>query len=447
MKKLVILIVFVFVTAAFTAAQAEVRAGAVSYGMSAGGYFFEGNQDYQDTVTLGLRAGYNFTENFGSEIFVNWVPSKFKDYRDGETNKVYVAGIEGLYHFLPRNRFVPYLALGIGAIHYTSNDNTLKPSKFIVDYGVGIKYFLTDDLSLRTDIRHVLPLGDSLEYGNNPHYVHNDLMATIGISYDFEGVKEEPYPKAKEPVKEEVIGDADKDGVPDNIDKCPDTPLGSEVDQFGCPPDADQDGVPDIMDKCPGTPASVVVDKFGCPLDSDGDGVPDYLDKCQGTPAGVAIDKDGCPPDSDKDGVPDYLDKCPDTPTGETVDKDGCIKTINANVSILLKVEFDSGKSFIKKKYHQEIKTVAVFMKEHPEATATIVGHTDNIGHRKANIMLSKARANSIRQYLIDKFGIEGFRIKSIGHGPDKPLASNSTKEGRQKNRRIVALIETSPIK
>ena len=446
MKKLNILAVSVLLLTVFSTAQAEVRAGAVSYGLSAGGYFFENNQDYKNTVSLGVRAGYNFTEHFGTELFVNWMPSEFEDERDGDTNKVYLAGIEGLYHFVPRHQFVPYLALGIGAIHYTSDDDTLRPSKFAVDYGAGFKYFVTENLSLRTDVRHILPLGSDDKYGDNPHEVHNDLMLTFGISYDFEGVKEDPY-IVEEPVKEEVFGDADKDGITDNIDKCANTPYGAEVDQSGCPPDADRDGVPDIADRCPGTPASIAVDQSGCPFDSDHDAVLDYQDNCPNTPAGLRVDEKGCPPDADKDGVTDSLDKCPETLAGKTVNKEGCEEIVDAPVSILLKVEFDSGKTAIKKQYHKEIETVAVFMKQHPDATATIVGHTDNIGNRNANLKLSKARAESIKQYLIDKFGIEKFRIKTIGRGPDSPIASNATQEGRQKNRRIVALFETSPIR
>ena len=118
--------------------------------------------------------------------------------------------------------------------------------------------------------------------------------------------------------------DADKDGIADKWDKCPDTPKGVKVDKKGCPVDSDADGVPDYLDKCPKTPAHVKVDKDGCPLDSDGDGVPDYLDKCPNTPENVMVDKKGCPIDTDGDGIADYLDKCPDTPKAVKVDSVGC---------------------------------------------------------------------------------------------------------------------------
>jgi len=124
--------------------------------------------------------------------------------------------------------------------------------------------------------------------------------------------------------------DNDGDGVPDYLDKCPNTPpeAYSTIDQNGCPKDADGDGVPDYLDKCPNTPKAAFgfIDKKGCPLDTDGDGVPDYLDKCPETPANVKVDSVGCPLDADGDGVPDYLDKCPDTPKAAKglVDKTGC---------------------------------------------------------------------------------------------------------------------------
>jgi len=124
--------------------------------------------------------------------------------------------------------------------------------------------------------------------------------------------------------------DKDKDGVWDKLDMCPDTPLGVQVDEQGCPVDEDKDGVPDYLDRCPGTPEAARghIDSVGCPIDSDGDGVEDYKDKCPNTPqeAWGKVDSVGCPMDSDGDGVPDYMDECPGTPEAARglVDKKGC---------------------------------------------------------------------------------------------------------------------------
>jgi OOP family OmpA-OmpF porin len=204
--------------------------------------------------------------------------------------------------------------------------------------------------------------------------------------------------------------------------------------------DSDGDGVPDYLDKCPDTPKGVKVDKDGCPLDSDGDGVPDYLDKCPDTPQRVKVDKDGCPLDSDGDGVPDYLDKCPDTPQGAKVDKDGCL----VKVSISLAIQFDTGKAVIKPQYEEQIKKVADFMTAHPETTAVIEGFTDNVGKEATNKRLSQKRAESVKTDLVKKYGIAAGRLHVKGFGSAQPVADNATAEGREKNRRISVVIETT---
>jgi OOP family OmpA-OmpF porin len=113
-------------------------------------------------------------------------------------------------------------------------------------------------------------------------------------------------------------------------------------------------------------------------------------------------------------------------------------------VSIELLVEFDSGKAIVKRKYNNEIKKVADFMKEYPDATAVIEGYTDNVGKEAANVKLSQRRANSIKASLVKKFGIDSARLKAVGYGPNKPIASNATKEGRQKNRRVRAVFSNT---
>jgi len=111
-------------------------------------------------------------------------------------------------------------------------------------------------------------------------------------------------------------------------------------------------------------------------------------------------------------------------------------------VTIVLNVEFDTDRSVVKDKYRNEIKKVADFMKTYPNTTAVIEGHTDNVFTAEYNQKLSEARAISVRQYLIDKFGIDASRLKAVGYGLTKPIASNNTEEGRQKNRRVQAVMK-----
>jgi OOP family OmpA-OmpF porin len=115
-------------------------------------------------------------------------------------------------------------------------------------------------------------------------------------------------------------------------------------------------------------------------------------------------------------------------------------------ITITLNVKFNTAKTVVKKKYHNDIKKVADFMKAYPGTKAVIEGYTDNVdkfNNPENNIKLSQARADSVRQYLIDNFGIDASLIIAVGYGPNKPIASNDTNKGRQKNRRVQAVIET----
>jgi OOP family OmpA-OmpF porin len=111
--------------------------------------------------------------------------------------------------------------------------------------------------------------------------------------------------------------------------------------------------------------------------------------------------------------------------------------------TITLLVEFDTNKANIKAEYNDEIARVADFMKKYPTVTTTIEGHTDNVGSMKSNMELSQRRAESVKNYLVEKYGIEPSRLRAKGYGPTRPVADNKTAAGRMKNRRIVAVFET----
>jgi OOP family OmpA-OmpF porin len=195
------------------------------------------------------------------------------------------------------------------------------------------------------------------------------------------------------------------------------------------PLDSDGDGVVDEVDKCPNTPRGMEVDAQGCPLDSDGDGVIDYADKCPGTPPGVSVDSSGCPPDSDGDGVVDYLDQCPSTPVGATVNEVGCW-------SLKATMLFDTNSSYIKVEAHPLLDEVVTILEKNPQIQVEIQGYADNTGTAEYNQWLSERRAKRVMDYLLTK-GIVPERLKAKGYGSTRPVASNATEEGRAQNRRV----------
>lgn len=450
---------------------AENRLGSITLSPHLGGYIFEGNQGINSAPVYGTGIGVNLTERLGVEGVFDWVDTDSKAPDKNPDVEASVCRLDGLYHFkLDANEdLVPYLSIGAGAIHINKNPGDTG-TEMAANYGGGIKYFITKSLAARGEIRHIIDVEDA---------VYNNLIYTFGLTYLIGGKDKDVAPPPALTLIQTAAPaplDSDGDGVIDDLDKCPGTSMGVSVDSRGCPLDIDRDGVYDYLDKCPGTPAGIMVDGDGCPLDgdgdgvydskdkcpdtpmgtlvdnngcpkdSDGDGVYDNMDKCPDTPSGALVDTSGCPLDSDRDGVFDYLDKCPDTPKDIQVDTNGCPVPIKEKVSIELNVEFETNSAVVKNTFDEQIQKVSDFLMAYPGTTAEIEGHTDNVGSDQYNLKLSKKRAESVMQHLINK-GIDPSRMKAVGYGQTRPVADNSTKEGRDRNRRVVAVISAIVIK
>jgi outer membrane protein OmpA-like peptidoglycan-associated protein len=103
---------------------------------------------------------------------------------------------------------------------------------------------------------------------------------------------------------------------------------------------------------------------------------------------------------------------------------------------VLKNLFFDVDKFELKEKSFTELGKIIQFLKENPKARLEISGHTDNTGSAPYNRQLSEKRAKSVFQYLVDN-GVSPQRLSPKGYGPDSPVATNDTEEGRMLNRRI----------
>jgi OmpA-OmpF porin, OOP family len=101
----------------------------------------------------------------------------------------------------------------------------------------------------------------------------------------------------------------------------------------------------------------------------------------------------------------------------------------------LSNLQFESGKSVLKQESYSLLTDLIEIMKLKGSMNIEIAGHTDSDGDADANQLLSKQRADAVKNYLISK-GISASRIKTIGHGESKPLADNTTPQGKAMNRR-----------
>jgi len=263
-----------------------------------------------------------------------------------------------------------------------------------------------------------------------------------------------------------VVTDSDKDGIPDDQDACPDSPVGGKVDARGCELDSDGDGIVDSRDRCPGTPAGNTVDTNGCKSaepDSDGDGVIDSQDRCPATPRGAAVNANGCERDSDSDGVVDHQDRCPSTPSGTRVNANGCEtdsdddgivdsrdkcsgtasgKKVDRQgcelkeVIVLKGVNFETSSDQLKNGSSAVLDEIAETLKRYPDMVVEVAGYTDNRGAANFNKQLSRQRATSVANYLTSQ-GVSSDKLQAKGYGAESPIADNNTAAGRAQNRRV----------
>jgi len=282
--------------------------------------------------------------------------------------------------------------------------------------------------------------------------------------------------------------DRDGDGILDDDDACPDDPEDKDTfeDEDGCPdPDNDEDTRPDVADRCPFEPEDLdgFEDEDGCPdLDNDGDGLMDVSDLCPNEPEdvdgdededgcpeedkdkdkdGILVpddacpevpedkdgfeDEDGCPdPDNDGDGILDKADACPleKEVVNGVDDEDGCpdealVEVREERIVIGDKINFKTNSDkIIGAKSFEILDAVAKVIESKPDIRVRIEGHTDSRGKREYNLKLSKRRAASVKRYLVKK-GIADDRLETEGFGPDKPIDTNTSAEGRAENRRV----------
>ncbi len=206
--------------------------------------------------------------------------------------------------------------------------------------------------------------------------------------------------------------------------------------KFNVDKDSDKDGVIDKYDACPNEFGSK--DNNGCPdNDTDGDGVIDRLDKCPNEFG--SKENNGCPDiDTDGDGIIDRLDNCPKTSGDKT--NNGCPILSNLQEAIIdtafNNLEFVFSKAEITFDSYSSIERLGKMLANNPSMRLEIEGHTDNFGSDYKNKLLSEARANAVKEFLISR-GTNKDRIITSFYGEDRPIAPNDTEEGRAKNRRV----------
>lgn len=364
-------------------------------------------------LRLGARYQVPVTEAFHPFVGASFVRNGYADAVEGSDNGL--GGVVGMKTYLD-DRFAFRADLHVDRVSAPFNAGTLVSGTTVRSH---------TNWSLRAGISMDLGPGRSKDSDGDGVRDRDDLCpATIpGVAVDMTGCRL----------------DEDGDGIFDEDDLCPLTPPGVAVDGTGCRLDGDRDRVFDEDDRCPATPAGVRVDPEGCAIDTDQDRVPDHVDECPGTPVGVAVGSTGCRVDSDDDGVWDEDDRCPNTAAGIEVDEQGCqiLFVEEEEVPLILEgVTFETASAVLTPEARTVLDGIAAALVANPDIRVRVSGHTDATGERAYNLVLSQERAESVVRHLAEQ-GVRLDRMEAQGFGPDQPIATNATPDGRQANRRV----------
>jgi len=437
-------------------------------------------------IGVGMEFGYGFVTVRDKDQLTE-VMSHLASKEDAPFQTTFMPiSVFGRYNLVKDFNWIPYLTAGMGVMmwHCDNTDTSTEISSgnnFIANIGGGIEWEISRTVAIDFGVKYQRLFnqkedmsGEGSSFSSlddpRPDVQTGNLSAGFGITLRFGGWR-----------------DSDGDTYEDKVDKCPFVPEDFDgfEDEDGCPEwDNDGDALADSVET--NTGVFINADSTGTdPLvaDTDLDGVNDYeeiytyktnpisvdsdadslsdgdeINNYQTDPNAADTDNDGLTDgdeilihktdprnaDTDGDGFLDGDDQCatePETFNGFQ-DEDGCPDkkpeiVFEKKAPIVLEgINFKVGSAELTDNAKIILGKVVRTLKDYKDMYLEISGHTDSTGSRALNMKLSRLRAESVRRYLINQ-GIEDYRLRAIGLGPDHPVTTNKTKEGRAKNRRI----------
>ncbi len=332
-------------------------------------------QVYADRPGVGV---YNSETRFWSGTLSGIVNVATIDYlrRKNAINFFVTAG-GGLAWYHPR---LVTTAGGLGYYNADGKDHYVK--ELIIPVGVGAKFKLTDA------VQFVLGYKETFVDGDNFDAVHANYPTKDHYSYGYGGLEFTLGPKSK-PNLDWV------NPVAMMYDELYDAALRQEVEALKGRVTNVENAVNDLK------------------KDSDGDGVSDQFDKCPNTPAGTVVDGAGCEikfPKADS--------------------------TSAATGTAYSNIQFDFDSSVLRTSSYPVLDASSSDLRTNSGKTVELDGFASSEGTAAHNMRLSKDRANSVKTYLVNS-GVEAKRLKVKAYGETKPIADNSTEEGRIQNRRV----------
>ncbi len=377
-------------------------------------------QGYLDSPFIPKKDGWAFIVPFGAGMEVKLSESMLLDFSAGLTYST-TDHLNFFNNFENDGSYDWYGDLGLGLTYYSESGSSDKDGDGLTldqeeELGTNPRVAdtdgdgLTDGEEVKTYNTDPLAADSDNDGSNDGDEVKNLKTDPNKADTDGDGLSDyaEYFTHKTDPLKTDTDGDMLSDG--DEVNKYKTDPSKADTDL-----DKLSDG--DEVNKYKTNPLSA---------DTDGDGLKDYDEL-------MTYKTNPNAKDSDKGTVNDGVEV--DRGTDPLNAEDDIIK-IDAPI-VLEGVTFASGKATLTDNSETILKTgVLKTLNTYKDIKVEIRGYTDNVGRRTSNIKLSQKRADAVKLWLIDH-GIDASRLTAVGYGPDNPVAPNTSKEGKEKNRRI----------
>lgn len=460
MKKTVLSLATAAVLAFTQGAQAGSDPGSTYIAPSFQGVWVDDDRKVSDGIGAGLALGYVASPKWNFELGGHATGHDV----DGTDNSYDIKGVDlnALRVFKRGDSINPYLIGGVGRLE--SDGPGSSDSSIFYKLGAGVMADITKNTAKGTN----LAMRGEIHTRRSDDF--NDYVASLGLVYSWGGSIAAPAAAAIAAIAPAVVkpvdGDDDRDGVPNSRDKCPNTPLGAKVDSDGCEcGDVVLRGVTFVTDSSEITPQGrLVLDSLvsglarraGTKLEIRG-----HTDSVGSEAYNLALSQRRA------DSVKAYLVSkglnaddlstiglgemqhiaTNDTAEGREQNRRVTLQALSvicearASEDLVLRgVTFKTNSAVITPTSKLALDSAVAYLKARPNAAAEVRGHTDSVGNDEANMRLSKARAEAVRDYLIAG-GIEAGRLTANGYGETEHIAPNDTPAGREQNRRVTLRI------
>lgn len=426
------------------------------------GVWVDDGRKAEDDIGFGAALGKAISPKWNIELGAD--SSGHRREASGDRLRLNTLDLNALRVFKREDSINPYL---IGGVGYMDTNDSGSDKDFYAKAGLGLMADIAKNTSKGTNLQLRGEMHMRKVFGDQDL---TDYVASLGLLYSWGGSIAAPAAAAIAAIAPAVVkpvdGDDDRDGVPNSRDKCPNTPAGAKVDSDGCEcGDVVLRGVTFVTDSSEITPQGQLV------LDSLVAG----LQRRAGTKLEIRGHTDSVGSDAYNlalsqrraDSVKAYLVSkglnaadlstiglgemqhiaTNDTAEGREQNRRVTLQALSvicearASEDLVLRgVTFKTNSAVITPTSKLVLDSAVAYLKARPNSSAEVRGHTDSVGNDEANMRLSKARAEAVRDYLIAG-GIDAGRLTANGYGETEHIAPNDTPAGREQNRRVTLRI------